>query len=36
MFEQSCENCKYCDECPEEYKSIQPNWCENWEDSKLL
>ena len=28
---QTCENCKYLDECPEEYKQEQPNWCENWE-----
>ncbi len=28
---QTCETCKYLDECPEEYKQEQPNWCENWE-----
>lgn len=27
----SCDNCKYLDDCPEEYHQEQPNWCENWE-----
>ena len=27
----TCETCKYNDECPEEYKQEQPNYCENWE-----
>ena len=28
---QTCETCKYADECPAEYKQEQPNYCENWE-----
>lgn len=31
MFEQSCDNCLYRDECPDEFQMEQPNWCENWE-----
>lgn len=27
----TCDTCKYADECPEEYKQEQPNYCENWE-----
>lgn len=27
----TCDTCKYLDECPEEYKQEQPNYCENWE-----
>ena len=27
----TCETCCYADECPEEYKREQPNYCENWE-----
>ena len=29
--EQTCDSCKFLDECPEEYRQEQPNWCENWE-----
>lgn len=34
MFEQSCDNCLYRDECPDEFQMEQPNWCENWEVQK--
>lgn len=27
----TCDTCKYNEECPEEYKREQPNYCENWE-----
>lgn len=27
----TCDDCKYCDECPFDYKSEQPNYCENFE-----
>jgi hypothetical protein len=29
--ESSCDNCKYSEDCPPEYKQEQPNYCENWE-----
>ena len=28
---QTCDTCKYADDCPAEYKQEQPNYCENWE-----
>lgn len=27
----TCDTCRYADECPDEYKREQPNYCENWE-----
>ena len=27
----TCDNCKYLDDCPAEYKQEQPNYRENWE-----
>lgn len=31
---QTCDNCKYTDDCPEDYKAQQPNYCENWEQGR--
>lgn len=31
MTYMTCDECKYCDECPAEYKLEQPNYCENFE-----
>lgn len=28
---QTCDNCKYLDDCDAEYQQEQPNYCENWE-----
>lgn len=28
---QTCDTCKYFDDCDPEYQQEQPNWCENWE-----
>ena len=31
QFEPTCDNCRFLDNCPAEYKQEQPNYCENWE-----